>query len=64
MFDACRKHGAGVYHCSDVAEKIVQLFGWKQTYKIEKLQRDIVHTSTLEKVHQQKNVSARPAQEK
>jgi hypothetical protein len=52
MFDACRKQ-TGANHCSEVAEKIVQLFGWRQTYCVEKLQRDVVHTSTLIRVQQQ-----------
>lgn len=52
MFDACRKQ-TGANHCSEVAEKIVQLFGWRQTYKVEKLQRDVVHTSTLLRIQQQ-----------
>lgn len=40
MFDSCQTDSSGP-KCSDVAEKIVQLFGWRQTYKVEKLQRNI-----------------------
>ncbi|KAF5279144.1 hypothetical protein FQR65_LT03390 [Abscondita terminalis] len=38
MFDSCENAGP---KCSEVAEKLVQLFGWRQTYKVEKLQRNI-----------------------
>ncbi|XP_031349365.1 partitioning defective 3 homolog isoform X2 [Photinus pyralis] len=40
MFDSCHSENAGP-KCSEVAEKLVQLFGWRQTYKVEKLQRNI-----------------------
>ncbi|CAH0720954.1 unnamed protein product, partial [Brenthis ino] len=28
--------------CEDVADKLVRLFGWRQTYPVQKLQRNIV----------------------
>lgn len=56
MFDACRKQ-TGANHCTEVAEKLVQIFGWRQTYRVEKLQRNVVHTSTLHKVQQNASVS-------
>lgn len=40
MFDTCQTSNAGP-KCNEVAEKIVQLFGWRQTYNVEKLQRDV-----------------------
>ncbi|KAK5645359.1 hypothetical protein RI129_006659 [Pyrocoelia pectoralis] len=45
MFDSCQSENAGP-KCSEVAEKLVQLFGWRQTYKVEKLQRNIPFRGT------------------
>lgn len=46
MFDSCQQ-GTGVGpKCADVAEKLVQLFGWRQTYKVEKLQRSVPDRAT------------------
>lgn len=45
MFDSCQTSTAGA-KCSDVAEKIVQLFGWRQTYNVEKLQRNVPGRAT------------------
>lgn len=45
MFDSCQTSVAGP-KCSEVAEKIVQLFGWRQTYNVEKLQRNVPGRST------------------
>lgn len=46
MFDSCQQ-GSGVGpRCADVAEKLVQLFGWRQTYKVEKLQRSVPDRAT------------------
>lgn len=28
--------------CEDVADKLVRLFGWRQTYPVQKLQRNIL----------------------
>ncbi|KPJ06158.1 hypothetical protein RR48_14600 [Papilio machaon] len=28
--------------CEDVADKLVRLFGWRQTYPVEKLQRNLL----------------------
>lgn len=28
--------------CEDVADKLVRLFGWRQTYPVQKLQRSIL----------------------
>ncbi|KAJ9575721.1 hypothetical protein L9F63_007367, partial [Diploptera punctata] len=39
MFEGC--HSDGGPRCADVAEKLAQLFGWRQTYKVEKLQRSL-----------------------
>ncbi|KAK6617841.1 hypothetical protein RUM43_014069 [Polyplax serrata] len=32
--------------CSEVAEKLVHLFGWRQTYKVEKLQKSLTAYNT------------------
>lgn len=32
--------------CSDVAEKIVNLFGWRQTYNVEKFQKSLAVYNT------------------
>ena len=45
MFDSCQTINGGP-KCTDVAEKIVQLFGWRQTYNVEKLQRNVPGRST------------------
>ncbi|XP_050310493.1 partitioning defective 3 homolog isoform X3 [Anthonomus grandis grandis] len=46
MFDSCQTI-SGAPKCSDVAEKIVQLFGWRQqSYNVEKLQRNVPGRST------------------
>ncbi|XP_044753306.1 partitioning defective 3 homolog isoform X3 [Coccinella septempunctata] len=45
MFDACQTINAGP-KCSEVAEKLVQLFGWRHTYNVEKLQRNVRGRST------------------
>ncbi|XP_060527613.1 partitioning defective 3 homolog B isoform X2 [Cylas formicarius] len=45
MFDTCQTVSNGP-NCTDVAEKIVQLFGWRQTYNVEKLQRNVPGRST------------------
>lgn len=45
MFDSCQTISSGP-RCTDVAEKIVQLFGWRQTYNVEKLQRNVPGRST------------------
>lgn len=41
MFESCQKQQSEGHKCSDVAEKLVHLFGWRQTYKVEKLQRSL-----------------------
>lgn len=33
------------HRCEDVADKIVRFFGWRQTYPVQKLQRNIVPKS-------------------
>ena len=40
--DAASILGGSGARCSDVAEKISQIFGWRQTYKVEKLQRSLI----------------------
>ncbi|KAI4461048.1 partitioning defective 3 related [Holotrichia oblita] len=40
MFDNCQTTNANP-KCSEVAEKIVQIFGWRHTYNVEKLQRNV-----------------------
>ncbi|XP_066260845.1 partitioning defective 3 homolog isoform X2 [Euwallacea similis] len=46
MFDSCQTLSSGP-KCTDVAEKIVQLFGWRtQSYNVEKLQRNVAGRST------------------
>ncbi|KAJ1526894.1 hypothetical protein ONE63_008446 [Megalurothrips usitatus] len=39
--------------CADVAEKLAQLFGWRHTYKVEKLQRCLLADSLLRQQQQQ-----------
>jgi len=41
MFESCHNSGDSEGRCADVAEKLAQLFGWRQTYKVEKLQRSL-----------------------
>jgi len=41
MFESCHHSGDSEGRCADVAEKLAQLFGWRQTYKVEKLQRSL-----------------------
>uniref|UniRef100_A0AAR5PPY5 PDZ domain-containing protein n=1 Tax=Dendroctonus ponderosae TaxID=77166 RepID=A0AAR5PPY5_DENPD len=46
MFDSCQTITSGP-KCTEVAEKIVQLFGWRtQSYNVEKLQRNVPGRST------------------
>ncbi|XP_025835451.1 partitioning defective 3 homolog isoform X2 [Agrilus planipennis] len=45
MFDSCQRAATGP-KCADVSEKIVQLFGWRQTYNVAKLQRNIPGRAT------------------
>ncbi|XP_057664576.1 partitioning defective 3 homolog isoform X2 [Diorhabda carinulata] len=45
MFDGCQTVTTGP-KCNEVAEKIVSLFGWRQTYNVEKLQRNVPGRST------------------
>jgi hypothetical protein len=41
MFESCHHGGDSEGRCGDVAEKLAQLFGWRQTYKVEKRQRSL-----------------------
>nr|CAI5829873.1 unnamed protein product [Callosobruchus analis] len=45
MFDTCQTLTAAP-KCTEVAEKLTQLFGWRQTYNVEKLQRHVAGRST------------------
>ncbi|XP_028144226.1 partitioning defective 3 homolog B isoform X1 [Diabrotica virgifera virgifera] len=45
MFDTCQTINAGP-KCTEVAEKLVSLFGWRQTYNVEKLQRNVPGRAT------------------
>lgn len=45
MFDSCQMNHAAP-KCTEVAEKIVSLFGWRQTYNVEKLQRNVPSRAT------------------
>ncbi|KAG5889507.1 hypothetical protein JTB14_008996 [Gonioctena quinquepunctata] len=45
MFETCQTLNGGP-KCTEVAEKIVQLFGWRQTYNVEKLQRNVPGRAT------------------
>lgn len=45
MFDTCHTLNGGP-KCTEVAEKIVSLFGWRQTYNVEKLQRNVPGRAT------------------
>ncbi|XP_052131025.1 partitioning defective 3 homolog isoform X2 [Frankliniella occidentalis] len=50
--------------CSDVAEKLAQLFGWRHTYKVEKLQRCLLADQLLRQQQlQQLRAGARPAEQ-
>ncbi|XP_021913897.1 partitioning defective 3 homolog isoform X3 [Zootermopsis nevadensis] len=68
MFEGCHHGGdsggscAGP-RCTDVAEKLAQLFGWRQTYKVEKLQRSLAasvarRNSLLQQQQQQLRIQA------
>jgi len=58
MFESCHHGGdsdgnsAGP-RCADVAEKLAQLFGWRQTYKVEKLQRSLADSVARRNLLQQ-----------
>ncbi|XP_065351999.1 partitioning defective 3 homolog isoform X8 [Cloeon dipterum] len=58
MLDGCKKGATGPMACGDLAEKVAQLFGWRQTYQIEKLHKGIQHTNTLEKIVHQRSASS------
>ncbi|XP_059471634.1 partitioning defective 3 homolog isoform X3 [Neocloeon triangulifer] len=58
MLDACRRGSGGPLACGEIAEKVAQLFGWRQTYQIEKVHKGIQHTNTLEKVVHQRSASS------
>ncbi|CAG9862456.1 unnamed protein product [Phyllotreta striolata] len=45
MFDTCQTISA-TPKCNEVAEKLVSLFGWRQTYNVEKLQRNVPGRAT------------------
>lgn len=45
MFDTCQTINGGP-KCNEVAEKLVSLFGWRQTYNVEKLQRNVPGRTT------------------
>lgn len=45
MFDTCQTIN-GAPKCTEVADRIVQLFGWRHTYNVEKLQRNVPGRST------------------
>lgn len=48
MFESCQRVRGEGHKCSDVTEKLVHLFGWRQTYKVEKLQRSLtIHGKQL-----------------
>ena len=54
MFESCQKPSG--HKCSDVAEKLVHLFGWRQTYKVEKLQRSLtIHGKELKSAREFQN---------
>jgi hypothetical protein len=63
MFESCHHSGdssgscAGP-RCADVAEKLAQLFGWRQTYKVEKLQRSLVASVARRNLMQQQSHQA------
>lgn len=37
--------------CEDVADKLVRLFGWRQTYPVQKLQRNLLPKPTEQPQH-------------
>lgn len=46
MFDSCQMTNHAGPKCTEVAEKLVQLFSWRQTYNVEKLQRNVPSRAT------------------
>ncbi|XP_069683551.1 partitioning defective 3 homolog isoform X3 [Periplaneta americana] len=60
MFESCHpssdpEGGSGGPRCADVAEKLAQLFGWRQTYKVEKLQRSLADSVARRNLQQMQN---------
>jgi hypothetical protein len=58
MFESCHHSGdsdgsSTSPRCADVAEKLAQLFGWRQTYKVEKLQRSLADSVARRNLLQQ-----------
>lgn len=58
MFESCHHSGdsdssSTSPRCADVAEKLAQLFGWRQTYKVEKLQRSLADSVAQRNLLQQ-----------
>jgi hypothetical protein len=53
MFESCHHGGDSDGRCADVAEKLAQLFGWRQTYKVEKLQRSLADSVARRNLLQQ-----------
>ena len=53
MFESCHHSGDSDGRCADVAEKLAQLFGWRQTYKVEKLQRSLADSVARRNLLQQ-----------
>lgn len=55
MFDSCQPVGP---RCSDVAEKLAQIFGWRHTYRVEKLQRALADSVAKNYNHDPRKGSA------
>lgn len=64
MFESCHhsadSDGSSTSpRCADVAEKLAQLFGWRQTYKVEKLQRSLADSVARRNLLQQEQQQLR-----
>jgi hypothetical protein len=53
MFESCQHGDSSGPRCADVAEKLAQLFGWRQTYRVEKLQRSLAASVARRNLMQQ-----------
>jgi hypothetical protein len=63
MFESCHHGGdsdggSSGPRCADVAEKLAQLFGWRQTYRVEKLQRSLAASVARRNLMQQQQSQA------
>jgi hypothetical protein len=68
MFESCHhsgdSDGSTSPRCADVAEKLAQLFGWRQTYRVEKLQRSLADSVARRNLLQQQQARGQLAEER